>query len=469
MKGTNSVFERIDFILLCLFVLSQAYTVPLLTIGPSWAVWPTAGDALVAAMTLVVTVRVCAMNGMIQNKASRRILVLLLLLLAGCTFSYLIFCRAMPILYRTEAGRAADFGEYQFYRIAQAVLAFVFASQVRLTPSRRRALAFTAAAALVIVCAALFLEYLGIVPASTYAGHLPKSTSIAGPWGYYATDEGAIGYGTIGYTHAYSSSQVLLLLVLVLLLRPGARSFTRAALVFVAEAAILVSGCRSVLVGSLVFVAAFFIRRPRTLAAFGCIFLVAAFIAELAPTTQDLLRPAVDRASVLNPFEDVYSGGRPQLWASQIEYLNEQPLRWAIGAGFGTSAGETGNDNILYLQIINEMGALGLASFIFAFGEIFRQLYRAGPDSRPMVFGTVAILVSSIAQETLYPVPAMGQFIAFYSLCLALALRPERRPVRYWMLFRAFPAAETDSRLTPTRALRAYRPPIGAIENPECT
>ena len=118
------------------------------------------------------------------------------------------------------------------------------------------------------------------------------------------------------------------------------------------------------------------------------------------------------------------------------------PLRWIIGAGFGTSAGETGNDNILYLQIINETGALGLAAFMFVIGEICRQFYRAGPSSRPMLFGTIAILVASLAQETLYPVPAMGQFIAFYTFCLALAIRPALRQAWYRLVFVTDPARQ---------------------------
>lgn len=469
MKSIQGKLEHLDFILLCLFVFSQAYTVPLFTVGPSWATWPTAGDLLIAAMIPFVLVRTFMGAGRIRSKANRRILLLLLALFAGCACSYVILCRAMPILYPTETGRSTEFGEYQIYRLVQVIFAYVFASQLRLTFRRRKALAFTALAAFVIVCAALFLEYLGIVPASAYAGHLPKSLSLAGPWGFYATATQPEGYGTIGYTHMYSSSQVLLLLVLYLLLNPKARDFTRAALVFVAEAAILASGCRAVLVGSLVFLAALFIRRPRALAAFACILVAAAALTvAFAPTVRGLLGPAVDRASNLDPFAEVYPHARPQLWSEQIEYLNEEPLRWLIGGGFGTAIEETDNAHMLYLQIINETGVLGLAAFVFVFGEIFRQLSHAGPDSRPMILGTVAILAASIAQETLYPVPAMGQFIAFYTLCLALALRPAHRSASYGILLFATPTSQTAPHLAGLYPLRVDHPPIGAIENPEC-
>ena len=464
----HSKIESLDFVVLCLFVLSQAFTVPLFTIGPSWAVWPTAGDILVAAMVLVMIAHACVGVGRIQSKTNRRILTLLLLLLAGCTFSYLILCRAMPILHPTESGRAADFGEYQLYRIAQAILAFVFASQIDLTPRRRRFLSFAAVTALTIVCTSLFLEYFGIVSASAYADHLPKSTFVAGPWGYYASAEGSFGYGTIGYNHAYSSSQVLLLLVLCLLLNPKARNFAKAGLVFLAEAAIFASGCRAVFLASLIFLIVLFVRRPRTLAAFACVLLVVAGLtAGFAPSVPGLLRPAVDRALDLNPFADTYSGGRPQRWSGQIDYLNEEPLRWLVGAGFGTAVEETDNAHMIYLQIINETGVLGLAAFVFAFWEIFRQLYRAGPDSRPMFFGTIAILTASIAQETLYPVPAMGQYIAFYTFCLALALRPARRRVRYRMVFVTDPARQRASNLAEIWPLNLNRGTVAATESPD--
>ena len=450
---TKGKSGRIDFALLCLFVLSQAYTVPLFTVGPSWAVWPTAGDIVLAAMIPVVVFRMVSGTGRKTTEANRRILVLLLVLLAACACSYLILCRAMPDLYRATSGRATQFGEYQIYRIVQGVLAYFFASQIELTPRRTKILSIAAATALAIVCAALFLEYLRIIPASTYARHLPKSLLLAGPWGYYAVANQPEGYGTISYTHAYSSSQVLLLLVLCLLLSPAARNFTKAAFVFVAEAAIFASGCRAVLAGSLVLLAALFIRRPRVLAGFACILVaVAALTAGLAPSLPDLLRPAVDRAAALNPLGDMGAQARLLLWSDQVQYLNEQPLRWIIGAGFGTSAGSTGNDNILFLQIINETGLLGLAAFMFVIWEICRRIHFAGPNSRPMLFGTIAILVASVGQETLYPVPAMGQFIAFYTLCLALALRPVRRPVK-WVLFVPGPVKQRALSLTGMRQI----------------
>ncbi|HVN94188.1 MAG TPA: O-antigen ligase family protein [Terracidiphilus sp.] len=456
--------EHLDFILLCLFVLSQAYAVPLFTVGPSWATWPTAGDLVIAAIVPIVLARRFMGAGQIRNKANKRILVLLVALLAACTCSYVILCRAMPILYLTETGRAAEFGEYQLYRIVQAIVTFAFASQIDLTIPRRKILALTTVAALLVVCAALFLEYLSIVPASAYAGHLPKSLSVAGPWAYYASANGAFGYGTIGFNHAYSSSQVLLLLVLYLFLEPKARNFTRAALVFIAEAAILISGCRAVFAGSLLFLAALFIRRPRVLAAFAWIFLaVAALTTGLAPSAPDVMRPALDRVSAINPFDEEDPGERDQLWLGQIQYLNEKPLRWLTGGGFGTAVEETGNAHMMYLQILNETGIVGLAAFAFAFAEIFRQLRRAGPESRPMIFGTLAILVASIAQETLYPVPAMGQFIAFYALCLALALRPTRNSAARGILILDVSPNQTAPQLVAIYPSRADRRPVGAV------
>ena len=464
MKSIQGKLEHLDFILLCLFVLSQAYTIPLFAFGPSWATWPTAADLLIAAMITIVLTRTLTGAGRMRSKANKRILLLLLGLFAGCICSYVILCRAMPILYPTETGRAAEFGEFQIYRIVQLIFAYVFASQVQLTPHRRKILATATVAALLVVCAALFLEYLSIVPASAYAGHLPKSLSISGPWGFYATATQPEGYGTIGYTHMYSSSQVLLLLVLCLLLSPKARNFTIAALVFTAEAAILISGCRAVFVGSIVLVVALFIRRPRAITAFACILVfTAALTVAFAPTVLGLLSPAVDRAANLDPFAEVYPHARPQLWSEQIEYLNEEPARWIIGGGFGTAIEETDNAHMMYLQIINETGVLGLAAFVFVFAEIFRQLYRAGPDSRPMILGTVAILVASFAQETLYPVPAMGQFIAFYSLCLALALRPECRSATQRMLILDIPPNHTAPQLVAIYPSRTDRRPLGTI------
>ncbi len=442
MDNLSRRIEQLGFILVCFFVLSQSFTVPLFTVGPSWATWPTASDLLMAAMIPVLVAHLCLGTNRVRIDAHKRILLLLIVILAGCICSYLILCRAVPIFYSAETGKAAEVGQYQLYRIAQAVLTFAFASQIRLNLRRRRALAYAALTALIVVCTALFLEFLGMVPASVYGGYLPRTTSAAGPWSYYVNANGAFGYGTIGYNHAYSSSQVLLLLVLYLLLNPEVKNFPRAAVVLIAEAAIFASGCRAVLVGSLVFITVLFIRRPRTLAAFACIVLVTAVLAEaFVPSFLGQLGPAADRASNLDPFADKYAGARPLIWADHLEYLDAQPVRWLIGGGFGTAIEEADNAHMMYLQIISETGFLGLGAFLFLFGVVFRQLYRAGPNARPMILGTIAILVASIAQETLYPVPAMGQFIAFYTLSLALALRPVRDGVKRQLVIWTTPGA----------------------------
>jgi hypothetical protein len=40
--------ESTLFVLICAFLISQSYLVPLAVVGPSWAVWPDLSDLVIA-------------------------------------------------------------------------------------------------------------------------------------------------------------------------------------------------------------------------------------------------------------------------------------------------------------------------------------------------------------------------------------------------------------------------------------
>lgn len=43
-----STRTRILFVGLCAYILSQGFTIPILPVGPSWAIWPLLSDAVLA-------------------------------------------------------------------------------------------------------------------------------------------------------------------------------------------------------------------------------------------------------------------------------------------------------------------------------------------------------------------------------------------------------------------------------------
>jgi hypothetical protein len=123
--------------------------------------------------------------------------------------------------------------------------------------------------------------------------------------------------------------------------------------------------------------------------------------------------------------------GRVEIWNDRVALLNQNPAYWLTGTGFG-SAIETGsNGHMLFLQTTLECGLLGTAVFLWLLWKTTNFLWRRGSEVRILCYLTLALLVSALTQETLYPVPALGHFCGMFLFCLGVAVsRPTLQPSR---------------------------------------
>jgi hypothetical protein len=92
-----------------------------------------------------------------------------------------------------------------------------------------------------------------------------------------------------------------------------------------------------------------------------------------------------------------------------------------LGSGFGAASGK--NAHLLYLQIVYEVGLIGLAVFAGLIYKVLSYLKFYERGIRPIYWATIAFLLSGLSQETFYPVPSFGHFLGFYLCSLAIALR----------------------------------------------
>jgi O-antigen ligase len=426
--------SRLPFAGLFAYLVSQAFTVPVLAIGPSWALWPTlsdfAGWFLVGA-TFLSSGRQ-AFRG--ATRKQKILLSMLTLIVGGCAVSYMVhYASANGI----TSGRATyrEVAEYQLYRLVQFTLLYWAAISVSMTPKRLDILKKLLPWVLVVVCLGLILEFLGIVEPSIYAAHLPRDPSIAGAWANYVAS-GRFGRGTISYDHAYSSVQVLLLLALSLHLR-GTRphDFYNSGLTMMAIVAIWTTGCRAVMVASLVFLAGVYFRKLFDLAAVLTVVAITTIL--IVASFPDLSTPvyrAVAEESATRATYDVDGvGGREELWQRRIDFLREDPSRLFVGAGIGSDTSNAtwpggGNAHNLYLEIMVEHGAIGLIVFLWVISFVLSAIYRCDAPPRPMFWAWVAILVASFAQVTLYPIAWTGQFIGFCLVTISIVFRRATTP-----------------------------------------
>lgn len=353
--------------------------------------------------------------------------------------SYAIMTLWNPALASPTNGKAYQFGAFQLYRLAQYNVVLWAAATTPLTLSRTRIIRNVLTATLVILNLSILLDYLGVVPTSVYGFGLSSSPAVAGPWAWYAASSVPKGVGTVGYNHAYAASQILLVYVFRSRCNQGKNSLIDTALLAFTCIAVLLTGSRAGLVAcAVVFLGLMFAARRRLMLSLllatgivtGFVFATAGYF----PSSED---EAFRRQStIMTSYDEDGMSGRDGIWGERVAFLNADPMRWVFGTGFGSTVERGNNCHMLPLQVINEVGLVGLSIFFALAACIMKMLWRYDVGWKPVFWGTVALAVGASTQETFYPVPAMGHFTALYLCAVACTIRArvdrrlsEQRPI----------------------------------------
>jgi len=311
-------------------------------------------------------------------------------------------------------------------------LLYWLVTQIPLTPPRLHVLERLTGTVLLFVAVAIIATYFNILPLSAVAPQLPKSPGVAGLW-YLFNFKGDLGerrgWGTIGYDHIYVAAQVVLLTGLYFHLARDRFRLRDGGLVLLALFACFLSNSRSGLAAMLFLIGVRSLRIPRQ-ALVLCILMLLAGAAMLAfkgDSTLPILQSTIQRQETLTSATNADNlAGRDEIWQHRVDYLDEEPVRWLIGTGFGAARDSGTNAHFLALHITTELGLIGLLCYALLFAIILTQLYRGEAGHHSLFWTTVALLVSSFAQETFYPLPNFGHFIGLYLCTLAIAFR---RPI----------------------------------------
>lgn len=411
--------DRVAFVLLCLCVAAQGYSLPIWPIGPSWAVWPT--PPILVAGALIATCIVArrpvwpSLQGVLRGYV---------LLFGFCLLSFGLV---------TVAGRKAllpyatlDIG-FPLYHIWIMLLAggsLWAASTIHLDERRARSLRRVTLLTLLWVCVTVGLTYHNFVPTRFFAPQLPLDEEVSGAFYRYLTNWPGSGLGTIGYNHAYAASVILILTALWMHLLPkGQRSWLRPAVVSLALLAVFLTGSRAGFAGFVLFFGLVALRERSAKLVLGTLASVPLLVLTLQATDFDLGEMLGRQATILERPTTETLSERDLIWQERLHFLDEDKVRWIIGTGFGSASASGDNAHMLYLHIIVETGLIGLLVFAAFFLFVLRLLWRLGPSARLFFIATVALLFSSLTQETLYPVPAKGFTLPLYLIALAIVVR----------------------------------------------
>lgn len=416
---------------LCCYLLSQCYTIPILPIGP-WAGWLNFADISTGLMAIAFLLNYRHLPQ--PSDANRRIFHILIFVLFGSIISYLFFAS-----FADRNGQGVKFGIFQIYRLVEFISIFWITARIPLTPKRINILRWIVDIALAFVCLGVFLTFFSIVPLDALTTHLPQSKDVAGPWSSYwlfGSKGISRGWGTIGYNHAYVAAQVLMLVSLKIHLSHSKSILSNTIFLLISISACFVSESRAGLATILLFALIYWLKQPlyvfaRVIAILlGIIPLMGLFSVALKQTeaADDSGGSIVDRQlTLLDAKNSDNLSGRDEIWLGTITSLDEDPIRWIFGAGFGAAPDFAGEGAIaahmLYLQIVLETGVIGLCIFAVLFFQILALLYQNESGTKAIFWVTVAFLMTSVSQDTFYPVAALGHFLGFYLCSVAIALR----------------------------------------------
>lgn len=399
------------------YFASFCYVIPVPAPGLPWAVWPTLTD-FAAALLIAATFLAGKPRGFTKHPLAARLVsgLAAFLVLGGVSF--------VVINLGMNAGRQSEFGlengVFYMYRTFQFALVAWAASQIPMSPSRLRGIAWVCAGVLLLAGATCLVNRVGIVPTSMLAPQIPASKNISGPWSGYA-DDALLGSGTLGYNHALGAAILVTLLALFLSLPKKPNALAGGFLVLYAVLAIAATGSRAGLATALIYALYVLFRNP--ILVVGAV-VVGAAVYLVIPTDAiqgEDLEAAVEKQSELaNPLESEQFQSRQLIWQTWSEKLLQEPRYLVTGVGFGAARDVAGLGHNQPLTVLGEFGVFGLLGALLAAGLLLRAVWRLEKSPRRFSWYIVVIYLSCMTQESLYPVPAMGHFPGLF--CVAIVL-----------------------------------------------
>jgi O-Antigen ligase len=423
----SAIFLKIQqtkwlFWALCFYLISQCFTIPILPIGPSWALWPCISDF--ATIFFVLAFLFCLHSTSSASKQNKKLLLFFLLVIFGCILSYIYYLDAEG--YKNNNG--VRFGIFQIFRLIQFTSIFWITAKIPLTLERITILNRIVDFVLIFVCSGILLTYSGVLPLSTVINHLPKD----GPWIFYEAygySGSGKGLGFVGYNHAYTAVQVIMLVTLRTHLTINKNKVLSDSFFLVLSIiCCFLSESRAGFAGMLFFAIRYWTHNPKhifiLLNTAAVVSIVGSFIGLQTLGLGSSVDSVFERQKTLFAANDSDNlSGRDEIWMQRIDYLNQEPMRWLVGVGFGAATDSGDNAHMLILHIILETGFLGLFIFSFLFTKILQYLHLQELGTKPIFWATISLLISSSSQETFYPVAALGHFLGFYLCSIAISLR----------------------------------------------
>ncbi|MBA7493328.1 hypothetical protein ES702_03886 [subsurface metagenome] len=427
VEGYYPVLELRDYVAtqgqlfaVIIYIIAQGFTIPILPVGASWAVWPRLDDF---ATLLLLWVFVTSHSRIYPMTKKERFFFAMWIVILLLSVPSTLYGRIM----RPELEKSFRFGIHQTFRIFEYGLVWVCIRGMAFSQKQLDTITRAVFCVLIFILIICVGNVTGLIPPSRLVSHLP----FAGHWTDVKLKTGpSTVLGPFGYNYAYTACQLTFMAAVMLAARkPGLHM--RIFMVVALAAAIFLTGSRGPMIGFTVAIAIWASKGFRQLLFFLVIIIVGAIgFSLLGGLVEEAVGlKAVERVTGIITYEDPTLGGRLPQWRHAISILRSDFTILLIGAGWGYGnqvLGGIGKAHNLVLQILIELGIFGLPlylSFLFAIYRLLRGKDRIRKALRCAFLG---IVVASFASENLYPIPLYGSFLGFVLCLVAIAGAAER-------------------------------------------
>jgi len=412
--------SRMQLFAVIVYLITQGFTIPILPVGPSWAVWPKLDDF--ATLFLLLVYLFTRHNTCPMNKAERVVFVLVVVGIIA-SFPSMFIGKLM----RPEIVKGPSYGIFQTSRVLEYSTVWFCIRGMTFSSRQFDKISYTVFLVMVFVVIIALGNATGTIPPARLLTHLPYE----GPLGILKLEAtGAyrplspMGEANPGYLIV----QMAFFTAVLLASRKPSLAF-RIPLIIAVLYVVFLTGARAATVGWFVFLAIWVHKSPKQLvvllAVLALLFVSLNIFAESFDI--DILERATQRFGTIfhrETAEEKTLAGRTIQWAETWKYIISDPRILLVGVGWGYGGVVVptgiGNAHCMYLQALLELGILGAVLFFWLLFRGYRLL--RGKDRLLAAIRAVflGLLVSSLTGEVFFPIASMGSFLGLVGAVFAI-------------------------------------------------
>ncbi len=419
--GPQSYFATpLQLFAVIVYLLSHSFEIPILPVGPSWAVWPRLDDF---ATLFLFMVYLGTRNNTCPMDKNERLISRLIVIGIIFTIPSILLGQLM----NPGAAKGMTFGIAHTYRVAEYFLVWFCIRGMVFSSKQFDKISYAIFFITIFVVIISIGNITGKIPIAKLVAHLPYG-AVSGRFILLHEKTGpSLAMGP--YAGSLTMRMTLFTMLLLVSRKPSA--IFRIPLIVIIGGVIFFGAARAGMIGWALAIAFFSCKSIKQLVIVILMILLFYILAvafsevidiEVMERAQSDVRSIVGQEDI-----NVKLSGRVERWSMILRYIVSHPqvLIWGVGWGF-TGQIFGGNAHSMYLHMLCEVGLFGLVMFLFLLSIIWRLLRGKDRLLGAMRAAFLAYLITSFTGEVFYPTASSGSFLGCLGAIFAIAVATYR-------------------------------------------